>query len=207
MMVPLLLCSIFAVAITLERLYYLIRTRSDPDRALRAVTIALEHGKIGDAIAAVEQFRGQMGALMTTGLMMYGKPRSEIEEQLRSAGEREIYLMERGLSWLEAIAAVAPLFGILGTVLGIIDSFKVLSTQAHLLEPAALSAGIAEALITTAAGLMIAAPTVLLHTWISGMIDRRARDMSDFASELVNLLSGEVRPVEVSTKQAQAAGH
>ncbi|HHY47216.1 MAG TPA: MotA/TolQ/ExbB proton channel family protein [Firmicutes bacterium] len=199
-MVPLALCSILALAIAIEKIYYLMRTRSDPERALRAVGLALEHGRIGDAIAAVEQFRGQLGALMTAGLMMYGKDPKQVENAIRAAGEREIYLMERGLPVLGMIVTISPLLGILGTVLGIIDAFQVLSSQAHLLEPAALSAGIAEALITTAAGLIIAVPALALHTWISGMVERRVREMGDFATELINLLTTEVRQVAVSAK-------
>ncbi|NPV52887.1 MAG: MotA/TolQ/ExbB proton channel family protein [Firmicutes bacterium] len=206
-MIPLLLCSVLALAITFERIYYLWRTRTDPERALQAVTLALEHGRIGDAIAAVEKFRGQIGSLMSAALVSYGKERDEIEAAMRAAGEKEVYKMEKRVSVLDMLVTISPLLGLLGTVTGIIKSFKVLATSPQILDPGQLSAGIAEALITTAAGLIIAVPTLAFHTYIVGIIDRRILEMDEFSNDLLDILASEVKRDEVPSQLQKEASN
>jgi len=201
-MIPLLLCSIIALAISFERIYYLLRSSSDPVKALQAVTLAVEHKRVTDAVAVVERFRGPIGALAAAGLTAYGKEKADMEQAIRAAGEREVGKMEHRLSILSMIITVAPLLGILGTVTGIIKSFGVLARSPQLLDAAALSAGIAEALLTTAAGLIIAIFTLVLYTYITGIIDRRIAEMNDFSSELLEILAAEVRGSEVRAQRA-----
>ncbi|HHV61853.1 MAG TPA: MotA/TolQ/ExbB proton channel family protein [Firmicutes bacterium] len=206
-MIPLLICSVLSLAITFERIYYLWRTRSDPERALQAVTLALEHGKIGDAIAAVEKFRGQIGSLMSAALLSYGKGREEIEAAMKAAGEKEVYKMERRVSVLDMLVTISPLLGLLGTVTGIIKSFKILATSPQILEPSQLSSGIAEALITTAAGLIIAVPTLAFHTYIVSIIDRRILEMDEFSTDLLDILSSEVKRDDVPSQLQKEASN
>ncbi|MGE5573156.1 MAG: MotA/TolQ/ExbB proton channel family protein [Bacillota bacterium] len=204
-MIPLLLCSVLALAVAFERILYMLRTSQDPERALRLISVAIERDRMAEAIAAVQQLRGQIGALATAALTNSKRPRTELESEVRAAGQREAFLLESHLPILDMVVTVAPLLGLLGTVLGLIKNFQVLAQTPQLLEAGALSAGIAEALITTAAGLVIAAPAYILHVYISGLIDRRLVEMSEFGSSIVNLLSEGVRESDFPQKPSQTA--
>lgn len=204
-MIPLLLCSVLALAVAFERILYMLRTSQDPERALRLISVAIERDRMAEAIAAVQQLRGQIGALATAALTNSKRPRAELEAEVKAVGEREAFLLESHLSILDMVVTVAPLLGLLGTVLGLIKNFQILAQTPQVLEAGALSAGIAEALITTAAGLIIAAPAFILHVYITGLIDKRLVEMSEFGSSLVNLLSERVSEGELSQKQPQKA--
>lgn len=204
-MIPLLLCSVLALAVAFERILYLLRTSQDPERALRLISIAVERNRMADAIAAVQRLKGQIGSLAAAALTNASRPRAELEAEIRAAGDREVFLLENHLPILDMVVTVAPLLGLLGTVLGLIKNFRVLAETPQLLEAGALSAGIAEALITTAAGLTIAAPAFVLHVYITSLIDRRILEMGEFGSSLVNLLSEGVREGELPQKQPQKA--
>jgi biopolymer transport protein ExbB len=99
--------------------------------------------------------------------------------------------MERKMNVLDGIITLAPLLGLLGTVTGLIKSFQVLSAFGGLTTPAQLSGGIAEAMITTAAGLIVATPLVIIESWLSLVIDDRVATMEKQAVELVALVAGE----------------
>ncbi|MGE5588135.1 MAG: MotA/TolQ/ExbB proton channel family protein [Clostridia bacterium] len=202
-MIPLLLCSVLALAVAFERILYMLRTSQDPERALRLIAVAVDRDRMAEAVAAVQQLRGQIGALATTALTNANRPRAELEAEVKAAGEREAFVLESHLPVLDMVVTVAPLLGLLGTVTGLIKNFQVLAQTPQLLEAGALSAGIAEALITTAAGLIIAVPAFIFHVYITGLIDRRLVEMSEFGSSLVNLLAERVSEGELSQKQPQ----
>ncbi len=205
-MIPLLLCSVLALAVAFERILYLLRTWQDPERALALVGRAISLNRAVDAIAASQKLRGQVGRLAMVGLANRNRPRAELEAELQAVGEREAILLESHLPILDTVVTIAPLLGLLGTVLGLIDNFRILGDAPELLEAGALSAGIAEALITTAAGLMIAVPAFVLHVYITGLIDRRTAEMSEFATSLVGFLSEGVKlDDELPSKEARQA--
>ncbi|MGE5593861.1 MAG: MotA/TolQ/ExbB proton channel family protein [Betaproteobacteria bacterium] len=201
-MIPLLLCSVLALAVAFERILYLLRTSQDPERALRLISVAVDRDRMAEAVAAVQQLRGQIGALATAALTNANRPKPQLEAEVKAAGEREAFLLENHLPVLDMVVTVAPLLGLLGTVIGLIKNFRILAASPQLLEPWALSAGIAEALITTAAGLIIAVPAFILHVYITGLIDRRLVEMGEFGSSLVNLLAERVSEGELSQKQS-----
>lgn len=107
---------------------------------------------------------------------------------MEEIGRLEIYKMERRMNVLDVIIGIAPLLGLLGTVTGIIKSFNILAALEGISQPSALSAGIAEALITTAAGLIIAIPTMAVYSFLNGIIDRNIAEMNKRSNELVELL-------------------
>lgn len=208
-MIPLIVCSVAALAVVFERILYLLRTAQDPDRALRLIALAIERDRMVDAVAAVHKIRGQIGALAATALSTANRPREQVEAEVRMAGEREVFLLERRLPTLEMVITVSPLLGLLGTVLGLIKNFNVLAGSPQLLEAGALSSGIAEALLTTAAGLSIAVGAYMLFVFVTGKIDRRIREMNEFATNVVKLLMEGVQPYELSLSadQAQKTSH
>ncbi|HEY8416534.1 MAG TPA: MotA/TolQ/ExbB proton channel family protein [Limnochordales bacterium] len=188
-MIPLLFCSVLAVAVALERLWYLYSTRVDSEDLMDEVKLALSQGKLLEAVQIAKRSRSQVAALVATGIAYSDRPREELREVLDEVGRAELYKMERRLVILDLVATVSPLLGLLGTVTGIIRTFNVIGALQGLGSPQDLSLGIAEALITTAAGLIIAIPTVALYHWISSIIDRRVEEMNRRSGELLEALA------------------
>lgn len=187
-MIPLLLCSIFSVAIGIERLWYLLRCRIDTDDLLEDIKLSLGQGKVLEAMQTAKKARGPVAAVLATGIAHYDKDREEIKELMQVVGQEEIYKMERRMGGLDVIVTMAPLLGILGTVTGIIKSLNVLAALEGVQQASAISAGIAEALITTAAGLIIAIPTMALTAYLNGIINAQVTDLNKKGTELLNVL-------------------
>lgn len=187
-MIPLLLCSIFALAIGIERLWYLLRSRIDTDDLLEDIKLSLGQGKVLEAMQIAKKSRGPVAAVLATGIAHYDQEREEIQQHMSSVGQEEIFKMEKRLGALDLIVTLSPLLGILGTVTGIIDSFNVMGAMEGVTQASALSIGIAQALITTAAGLSIAIPTMALASYLNGIVNSQVADMSRKSTELLNVL-------------------
>lgn len=187
-MVPLLICSIFALALGIERLWYLSRGRIDTDDLLEDIKLSLGQGKVLEAMQTAKKSRGPVAAVLASGIAYYERDRDEIKEHMQAVGQEEIFKMERRMGGLDVIITMTPLLGILGTVTGIIQSFNVMSALEGVQQAAAISSGIAEALITTAAGLIIAIPTMALTAYLHGIINAQVADMNKRGTELLNVL-------------------
>lgn len=133
--------------------------------------------------------RGPVAAILSGGIAYYDRDKIEIKERMQEIGRLEIYKMEKRMNILNMIISIAPLLGLLGTVTGIIDAFNVMGAMQGVHQPSDISAGIAEALITTAAGLIIAIPTMVLTVYLNGIIDRNIAEMDRRSKELLELLS------------------
>ena len=189
-MIPLLLCSILALAISIERLWYLLRGRIDTEDLMEDIRLALEQGKVLEAMQIAKRSRGPVAAVLAAGIAYYDRDKEEIQAHMELVGREEIFKMERRLTALDTIVTIAPLLGILGTVTGIIDSFNVLAGLEGATNHSLLAMGIAEALITTAAGLIIAIPASAVYSYLNTLIDRNTAAMSKHSSELLTLLKG-----------------
>lgn len=187
-MIPLLFASILAVAVTLERLWFLYSTRVDSEDLMDEVKLNINEGRLLQAVQIAKRARGQVATLIATGIAYSDLPLDELKERLADVGRDELYKMERRLIVLDSVATIAPLLGLLGTVTGIIKSFNVLGSMGSASSPQALSVGIAEALITTAAGLIVAIPSMIMYNWLSSIIDRRVADMNRRAADIIDVL-------------------
>ncbi len=173
---PLLLCSLVATAIALERLVRFGREQANNRRdrdALEQIMALAAAGKYDDASTVAGAAHGATGRVIAAGLRHrdYG-----LSDSLAAAANAELDLLRAGLSILDTIITVAPLLGILGTVTGIIRSFNLLSSGG-IEEPAAVTGGIAEALITTAAGLIVAICALIPFNYLVARVRRTARDL------------------------------
>lgn len=190
LMVPLLVLSILALAVFLERAWYLFRSRVDAETLMDEVKLHLEEGKVLEAMQVVKSARGPVAAVLAAAIAYSDRDRDAVREHVQDVGQDEIVKMERGLGLLSTIVTIAPMIGLLGTVTGIIRSFRVLGAfEGVTSNPAALSIGIAEALITTAAGLIVAIPAMAAHNWIASVVERRVREMNRRALEVLDLLA------------------
>ncbi len=192
LMWPILLCSVLAVAIVAERLWVLRPDRVCPPDLVRRLQRLVEANQVTDKVTDALAKGPPLGRLLRVALQHRHRPREVLRERLEDTGREVVHDLERYLPMLGTIAGVAPLLGLLGTVTGIIKAFDALSAggggDARL-----LSGGIAEALVTTAAGLMVAIPALVATRALRSRVDRLVLHMEREAGEFVDALD-EVRP-------------
>lgn len=193
---PIILCSVIAVAIVLERLWTLQERRVVPPELTRRVWQLVEAGQINDKVIAALELNSPMGKLLATGLSNRHRPREILMEHLEDAGRHAVHDLERFLNTLGTIAGVTPLLGLLGTVMGIIKAFNAISLGG-MGDPRQLSGGISEALITTAAGLCVAIPSLIAYRYLRGRVDgavvQMEKDVVRFADALDANLNDSLR--------------
>ena len=186
-MVPLILCSILAAAITLERLWTLRSQRVVPEELVDKVWRWVENRTLSDKQIVALQQHSPLGRVLAAGLSNRHRDRSLMIEAIEDVGRHVAHELERYLNTLGTIAAITPLLGLLGTVTGMIRTFKAI-TVAGVGNPAAMASGIAEALITTAAGLMIAIPALVAYRYLRGRVDGHVIEMEKEALKLVQAI-------------------
>lgn len=167
---PILACVVVAAAVSLERTWAWWRDRRDPSRVLERVLQAAPKGTDAARRAALEA-GGPLGRVLAHGLARAAEGREAVERGLAAALEVELFGLERGLLWLATVANVAPLLGFLGTVSGMIRAFRDIAA-ADRVSAQVVAAGIAEALLTTAFGLIVAIPVQVLYNVFLGRVER-----------------------------------
>ncbi len=183
MMIPIGICSLVVVAVAVERAAVLRRTRIVPRGFRKGLDIAMDSAVDDlDAKHAGRKYckdkPSPAANLILAGLEKLGHSSEVVEKHMAAAGEDEVYHMRKRLRALVVVAAIAPLLGLTGTIFGMIKAFQTVATSAEALGRAELLAeGIYEAMITTAAGLLVAMPTVIIFHWLSGKIERYAREL------------------------------
>jgi biopolymer transport protein ExbB len=170
LMWPIILCSVAAAAIVLERLWTLQDRRVLPRELTKKVWQLIESNQINDKVISALEQNSPLGRVLAAGLSNRHKPRDVMMQRLEDTGRHVIHELERFLNTLGTIAAVSPLLGLLGTVTGIIKSFNAIQA-AGMSDPRALSGGIAEALICTAAGLIVAIPALVAYRLLRSKVD------------------------------------
>jgi len=167
---PIILCSVIAGAIVLERLWTLQQKRVMPPDLARRIWALLEAGQVNDKVIAALETNSPLGKLLATGLANRHRPRAVLMERVEDTGRHVAHELERFLNTLGTIAGVAPLIGLLGTVTGIIKAFTAIQ-EGGLGDPRLLSGGISEALICTAAGLCVAIPSYVTFRYLRGRVE------------------------------------
>ena len=186
---PIIALSIGATAILLERLWSLQERRVIPPELRVKVWKLVETGQLTDRhIAALEQ-NSALGQILAAGLANRNRPREYIKEAIEDTGRHVVHELERFLNMLGTIAAVSPLLGLLGTVTGIIVAFNAITHQG-VGDPKMLSGGIGQALICTAAGLIVAIPSLMGYRYLRGRVDGLVVSMEKEALKLVRSLDG-----------------
>jgi biopolymer transport protein ExbB len=184
---PIILCSIGAAAIVLERLWSLQQDRVLPRELTGKVWKLVETGQLTDKHVEALGQNSPLGRVLAAGLQNRHRGREIIKESIEDTGRHVAHDLERFLNILATIAAVSPLLGLLGTVTGIIAAFNAIVAQG-VGDPRVLSGGIGEALITTAAGLIVAIPALMGYRYLRGRIDALVIDMEKEALKLIQHL-------------------
>jgi biopolymer transport protein ExbB len=191
---PIIALSVLAAAILLERLWSLQERRVIPPELREKVWKLVESGQLTDRhIAALAQ-NSALGQILAAGLLNRHRPREYVKEAIEDTGRHVVHELERFLNMLGTIAAVSPLMGLLGTVTGIIVAFNAI-THSGIGDPKVLSGGIGQALITTAAGLIVAIPSLMGYRYLRGRVDELVIAMEKEALKLVHSLD-QIRTIE-----------
>ena len=191
-MYPLLLCSVMALAIIIERAWSLRRKKIISKTFVIKVEDLIRKEMIPEAIAFCNMNKSAMSNVMLTGIKHYGRVREIIKEVIEDAGKKEVGILHRYLNLLGGIAAIAPLLGLLGTVTGMIRTFNVINLQG-VGDPQSMAGGISEALITTATGLTIGIPALALYKFFQGRAEVLVLDMEISSFRLIDLLQKKER--------------
>ncbi|HLW24682.1 MAG TPA: MotA/TolQ/ExbB proton channel family protein [Steroidobacteraceae bacterium] len=184
---PIIVCSVLSVAIILERLWTLQMSRVVPRDLTQKVFNWVEADQLTDKMLVALERNSPLGKLLAVSLMNRNKPRALMVERLEDTGRHIVHDLERFLNTLGTIAAVAPLMGLLGTVAGIIHAFNAITANG-LGDPRTLSGGIGEALITTAAGLTVAIPSLIAYRYLRGKVERLVIEMEKEGMKLVEAI-------------------
>lgn len=186
-MVPIILCSVMAAAIIIERLWTLHPRRVVPRDLSRQVWDWVSSNQLNHQHIQELRVNSPLGQILAAGLASRHQDRATMKEVIEDAGRHVVHELERYLNTLGTIAAISPLLGLLGTVTGMIRTFSALTSGAAG-DPAALAGGISEALITTEAGLMVAIPALIGYRYLRGRVEALVVQMEKEAIGLVEAL-------------------
>ncbi len=188
LMWPILVCSIVMLAVFFERLASLRTGRVFPPRLHQAISELVQAGRLDEALKLCKRDRSPFARLLHTCLLRADATGFEMESALEEAGARVLYDLRRNNRPLGIISDIAPLLGLMGTVTGMINAFNVVAKAGALGRTELLAAGISEALLTTAFGLMVAVPAVLMFHYCRGKADGLLRSMEDACLDLMTEL-------------------
>jgi biopolymer transport protein ExbB len=197
-MIPIMVCSLVAMAIVIERMIALRRSRLIPPEFIPGLSRVLRNEPMAraEAIAYCQKDPSPIAAVFAVGIKRLGEPIDLLERHVSEAGERQVQRLRARLRLLSIIASIAPLLGLLGTITGMIKAFQTVATHGEALgKTEMLARGIYEAMITTAAGLIVAIPVLLFYHWISAIIERRVAEIDALVSDFVEQYALGQRPV------------
>jgi biopolymer transport protein ExbB len=190
LMIPILLCSIVALAIVVERFWSLQQKKVAPANLVSQVWQWYKADHLDEEHIDALSSSSPLGRVLAAGLVNRHYPREIMKETIEDTGRQVVHQLERYLNTLGTIAAIAPLLGLLGTVVGMIKVFTAI-TEHGVGNPTILAGGISEALLTTAFGLSVAIPTLICFRYFRGKVDALVLKMEEEALKIVDVMHGE----------------
>lgn len=189
LMLPIILCSIVSMAIICERLWSLRKRKILPPDLVPKIWTLFRKNQLDNASIRRLKVSSPLGAILAAGLVNSHHGREIMKESIEEAGRQVAHEMERFLNTLGTIASIAPLLGLLGTVVGMIKVFAAITLHG-VGDPTILAGGISEALITTAAGLTVAIPSLMFHRYFDGLVNEYILNMEEEALKLIEIMHG-----------------
>lgn len=182
-------CSIVSVTVFIERFLQLKRSESDTNRLIVDIRNAIKEGNVIEAVQVCENTGGTIANIIKSGIEKHNRPKDQIESAMELTGMVEIAQLEKNAKILSVIAYISPLIGLLGTVLGFIQAFAEMRTSGLVdISATRLGEAMEYALVTTAAGLVVAIPSVLAYNYIVSRIEGFILEIQTTSSEIVDLL-------------------
>ncbi len=200
---PIILCSVVGAAIVLERLWTLQRKRVIPRELTDRIWKLVESQSLNDRHIEALARNSPLGRVLAAGLANRDQGREIMKEAIEDTGRHVVHELERFLGTLGTIAAVSPLLGLLGTVTGMIQAFEAISAEG-VGDPQVLAGGIGTALITTAAGLIVAIPALFAYRYLRGVVDLLVVEMEKEAMKLVRAFDQMQKRVERGSRRREA---
>ena len=204
MMYPILFCSILMIGIAIERFYTLRRKNIINPDFLDKVRSHWNWKDIHLGLQLCNSYDNSLSRILKAGLLRFGGKVDEVEHAIEGAGQHEASILTANLRVLGAVANITPMLGLLGTVFGMIKAFNVIS-QSGTGNPGLVASGISEALITTAAGLVVGIPALALYHYFRGRIERFVFEMEEVSVQLVEELNYESMRIRRAEKGKDAA--
>lgn len=187
-MIPLLLTSIVGLAVVIERAFFLRRRRILHPNGIDLIERIGKPEDIKNTLQLLVGYKGPLFNIIRISLENHGSSKEEIREAIQDQGRQEARTLERGLVILETVAGIAPLLGLLGTVLGMIKVFQVISEQG-LGQTQSLSGGISEALLTTVVGLTIAIPALVAYNYFNHKVEELVLEIEKYSAQLLKKIN------------------
>jgi len=200
LMWPIVLCSIFSLAIIIERFLYFSKIRINSEEFLSKILNYIKRANFKEAIQVCEEKITPLTHIIKVALLNYDQSKEFIKEALEEVSLYEVPKLEKNLNFLATIAHISPLLGLLGTVTGIIKCFYVIQEKSASfggVNPADLAGGIWEALLTTAFGLLVAIPSFIAYNYFINRVNYSVLEMEKTATEMVALLTERKQSYEV----------
>jgi biopolymer transport protein ExbB len=193
LMIPIIACSFTALVFFFERSIALRRGRVIPRPFVKRFLHQISEGRLArdEALSLCEENGSPVATVFAHGVRKWGRPAVEVEQAILDGGERAVNELRRYVRLFNAVATVGPLLGLLGTVFGMIRAFNDIASSDAMGRPELLATGISEALITTAAGLSIAIPALVIYMFFLSRIDRLVIELDSLGQDLVHLISAE----------------
>lgn len=192
MMWPILLCSVLALAVVIEKFTYLKKAKIDTEGFLNNLMEKMKRHETKEALEICDKTNSPIANILKAGILKYDRPRAQIIEAIEDASLYEIPRIEKNLPILATIAHISPLLGLLGTVMGLARCFQAIQAKAQGSYPvlsADMAAGVWEALLVTIAGLLVAIPVYITYNYLVSRINRYILEMERASTELVNFLT------------------
>jgi biopolymer transport protein ExbB len=193
LMIPIVLASFLMLLIVFERFICLRRRRVVPRLFVERFLLQLREGALdrNEALERCEEDSSHVARVFAAAVRKWGKPAVEVEQAVLDEGERIANVLRRYLRVLNGVSTVSPLLGLLGTVWGMIQAFNVIAASPAMGRAEMLAGGISVALITTAAGLLVAIPALIFYLYFVGRVDSLVMEIDSHGQDLVNLISFE----------------
>jgi biopolymer transport protein ExbB len=193
LVLPIVVCSFVLCLVFFERMFALRRSRVAPKLFVERLLLRIGEGALDrqGALDLCEDDPSLVAGVFAAAVRKWGKPAVEVEQAVLDEGERAANAMRRFLRVINCIASVCPLFGLLGTVFGMIMAFNEIASSGAMGKPEMLAAGIGTALMSTAAGLCVAIPALILYLFFVGRVDMLVMEIDRHGQDLVNLISAE----------------
>ncbi len=193
---PILACSLIGAFVVIERYLVLRKAKVDVSEFMRKLRSLFHRGEIAAVLTYCEEKNAPVANIIRKGLLKHGEGPEKVKEAIENAGREEVYHLEKRLALLASVAGIAPMLGFLGTVTGMIAAFHAVETAGGVVSPADLAGGVWEALLTTAFGLIVGIPALMIYNYFVTRVQQFVHEMEVTSTEFIDMLEGLARRSE-----------